>query len=85
MLGAVATASARVSQRFLPKPHLETLIDLVAGEAGYGVCVSHSGTVVAALPPAECTLATAARLTKATTRLGMRVVSQYSLAAPAGW
>jgi uncharacterized protein involved in propanediol utilization len=44
-LGRVATASARISQRFLPKPALEFLLDVCRSLGGSGVQVAHSGTV----------------------------------------
>jgi len=44
-LGWVATASARISQRFLPKPALEFLLDVCRSCGGSGVQVAHSGTV----------------------------------------
>lgn len=45
LLGQVATASARINQRFLAKPALETLIDLSSRCHGCGVQVAHSGTL----------------------------------------
>jgi uncharacterized protein involved in propanediol utilization len=45
LLGRVATASARISQRFLPKPHLEALLELCLRCGGSGIQVAHSGTV----------------------------------------
>ena len=45
LLGRVATASARINQRFLPKPRLEQLLDLAVEHGGHGVQVAHSGTV----------------------------------------
>ncbi|MEO6503595.1 MAG: GHMP kinase, partial [Jatrophihabitantaceae bacterium] len=45
LLGRVATASARINQRYLPKPRLETLLRLCAEHGGCGVQVAHSGTV----------------------------------------
>lgn len=45
LLGRVATASARINERFLPKPHLDFLLDLCRRHAGCGVQVAHSGTV----------------------------------------
>jgi uncharacterized protein involved in propanediol utilization len=45
LLGRVATASARINQRFLPKPGLEDLLELCEGLGGCGVQVAHSGTV----------------------------------------
>jgi uncharacterized protein involved in propanediol utilization len=44
-LGQVATASTLISQRFLPKPALEFLLDVCGSCGGCGVQVSHSGTV----------------------------------------
>lgn len=46
LLGRVATASARINQRFLPKPELERLLELCQRHEGCGVQVAHSGTVV---------------------------------------
>lgn len=45
LLGRVATTSARINQRFLPKPHLSSLLDLCRRLGGCGVQVAHSGTV----------------------------------------
>lgn len=45
LLGRVATASARVNQRFLPKASLSDLIELSRRLGGAGVQVAHSGTV----------------------------------------
>ncbi|HEX8093146.1 hypothetical protein [Jatrophihabitans sp.] len=45
LLGRVATASARINQRYLPKPQLEMLLRLCAEHGGCGVQVAHSGTV----------------------------------------
>jgi uncharacterized protein involved in propanediol utilization len=45
LLGRVATASARINQRFLPKPGLETLLELCLEHGGCGVQVAHSGTI----------------------------------------
>jgi len=41
----VATASARINQRYLPKPQLELLIRICQQHRGCGVQVAHSGTV----------------------------------------
>lgn len=49
LLGKVATASARINQRFLPKPALGTLLDLCTQYGGSGVQVAHSGTVAGLL------------------------------------
>ena len=45
LLGRVTTASARLNQRFLPKPALEALLELCLRLGGCGVQVAHSGTV----------------------------------------
>jgi uncharacterized protein involved in propanediol utilization len=45
LLGRVATASARINQRFLPKPQLEQLLDICLRNGGCGVQIAHSGTV----------------------------------------
>jgi uncharacterized protein involved in propanediol utilization len=44
-LGMVATSSALISQRFLPKSALEFLLDVCRSCRGCGVQVAHSGTV----------------------------------------
>ena len=45
LLGRVATASARINERFLPKPHFAALLELCLRNGGCGVQVAHSGTV----------------------------------------
>jgi uncharacterized protein involved in propanediol utilization len=45
LLGRVATASARINQRYLPKPHLDYLLGRCLRHGGCGVQVAHSGTV----------------------------------------
>ena len=45
LLGRVATVSAQINQRFLPKPHLDFLLATCRQEGGCGVQVAHSGTV----------------------------------------
>ena len=44
-LGRVATSSALISQRFLPKSAFHFLQDLCERAGGCGVQVAHSGTV----------------------------------------
>jgi uncharacterized protein involved in propanediol utilization len=44
-LARVATSSAAISQRFLPKPTFDFLLDLCERAGGCGVQVAHSGTV----------------------------------------
>jgi uncharacterized protein involved in propanediol utilization len=45
LLGKVATASARINQRYLPKPGLEPLIELCLRYGGAGLQIAHSGTI----------------------------------------
>lgn len=45
LLGRVATASARINQRYLAKPQLELLLRIALKHGGCGVQVAHSGTV----------------------------------------
>lgn len=49
LLGRVVTESARINQRFLPKPELDFLIALAAQAGAAGVQVAHSGTVAGLL------------------------------------
>lgn len=49
LCGHVATASARINQRHLPKPHFERLERLVTQVGALGLQVAHSGTVVGLL------------------------------------
>jgi uncharacterized protein involved in propanediol utilization len=44
-LARVATSSALINQRFLPKPAFDFLLDLCKRTGGYGIQVAHSGTV----------------------------------------
>jgi uncharacterized protein involved in propanediol utilization len=45
----VATASARINNRYLPKPHIERIIEVALGHGALGVQVAHSGSVVGLL------------------------------------
>jgi uncharacterized protein involved in propanediol utilization len=45
LLGRVATISSQVSQRHLPKPGFEHLLQLAEETRACGIQVSHSGTV----------------------------------------
>jgi uncharacterized protein involved in propanediol utilization len=49
LCGRVGTASARINQRYLPKPHFDRLERLVERVGGVGLQVAHSGTVVGLL------------------------------------
>jgi len=53
LLGQVATASARINQRFVPKPALDFLIALSGQLGAAGVQVAHSGTVVGLISDAR--------------------------------
>lgn len=78
-IGDVATASARVSQQFLPKPHLDSLLKVVDAARGYGVAVAHSGTVASVLLPVDCNTEGRTHITTAAAYLGMRVLTEYRL------
>lgn len=45
LLARVTTASARINQRFLPKPCLDDLLEIGRRHNGCGIQVAHSGTV----------------------------------------
>jgi uncharacterized protein involved in propanediol utilization len=49
MLGRVATMSASICQRHLPKPRFETVLDIAQEYGACGVQVAHSGTLVGIL------------------------------------
>jgi uncharacterized protein involved in propanediol utilization len=46
LLGRVATASAHINERFLPKPRLDEIETIGARFGAVGIQVAHSGTVV---------------------------------------
>ncbi|KRE11450.1 kinase [Bosea sp. Root483D1] len=48
-LGRAATASALLSQRHLPKQHLERVIEIAEGSGACGVQVAHSGSLLGIL------------------------------------
>ncbi|MBL4801196.1 MAG: hypothetical protein JKY45_04825 [Emcibacter sp.] len=54
LLGRVATASATISQRHIPKPAFEEIQVIARANDACGVQVSHSGTVVGLLFNAFC-------------------------------
>lgn len=49
LLGRVATISARISQRYLPKAAFNTVLDIARGHDACGVQVAHSGTLIGIL------------------------------------
>jgi uncharacterized protein involved in propanediol utilization len=53
LIGRVATASARISQRRLANPRLEAVLDLAAAHGACGVQVAHSGTLMGVLFDAD--------------------------------
>ena len=53
-LGAVATRSAELNQRILPKRSLGTMIGVAAAVGGLGVVATHSGTCLAILIDSRC-------------------------------
>jgi uncharacterized protein involved in propanediol utilization/acyl carrier protein len=46
LLGQIATASARISQKYLPKPHFDRFLGIMESVQALGIQVAHSGTVV---------------------------------------
>ncbi|MEZ6037691.1 MAG: hypothetical protein R3F29_09435 [Planctomycetota bacterium] len=46
LLGTVATSSARINQRFLPKPRFEELVDIGKDHSAAGLVAAHTGTAV---------------------------------------
>ncbi|HZE80906.1 MAG TPA: hypothetical protein VE604_08380 [Candidatus Polarisedimenticolia bacterium] len=52
-LGQVASASARINQRFLPKPRFNQIEEITDRCGGLGVQVAHSGTIVGILIAAD--------------------------------
>ncbi len=69
LLGHVATASARINQRYLPKRYFDVLLQISRDAGGCGVQVAHSGNLMGVLIDAKApdaadrtkTAATAAR------------------------
>lgn len=45
LLGQAATMSARISQRHLPKPYFDVVVDIAAHHQAYGIQVAHSGSL----------------------------------------
>jgi uncharacterized protein involved in propanediol utilization len=75
LLGRVATASARINQRYLPKPQLELLLQLCEQYGGCGVQVAHSGTIAGLIFDArvEQSAENIARCADALSRAGLSV------------
>ena len=87
LLGRVATASARINQRHLPKPHLEVLLGLCLRHGGCGIQVAHSGTVAGLIfdalhPEAEARLhRCAAELERTAGTTGIRLLGLIGVSA----
>ena len=78
-LGSVATASARINQICLPKPHFEEIAREVERAGGHGVAAAHSGTVLALLLPPFGPDRVVQQLSGRMDRLGLPVVTEYAL------
>ena len=87
LLGRVATASARINQRHLPKPHLEFLLRLCLSHGGCGIQVAHSGTVAGLIfdalgPDAEVRLRQcAAELERSAATTGVKLLGLIEVSA----
>ena len=85
LLGRVATASARINQRFLPKPPLEPLLELCLRLGGCGIQVAHSGTVAGLIFDARLagTEAGVQRCTSGIDELGLTITGVIRPDSPA--
>lgn len=82
LLGQVATASADINQRFLPKPGYKELRSLAQHTGALGVAVAHSGTLLGImLDPAFAATRAADALCDEVIRLGFAKVSRLRTAA----
>lgn len=87
MLGRVATISAEISQRHLPKPRWTAVLRLAAGHSALGVQVAHSGTLFGILfdPGKSGATATAARLAKTVRGEGFKDIHTFAVNAEGTW
>jgi uncharacterized protein involved in propanediol utilization len=81
-IGQIASASARLNQPYLPKPHLEDIVALVERNGGYGVAAAHSGTVLALLIPLAESGGHSARIREQLDRFGMPILAGFALTRP---
>ena len=83
LLGRVATLSACISQRHLPKAHFETVLALSQWFGACGVQVAHSGTLIGILLDANAPRATsrAGEIAKTAIDAGFADVQMFSLNA----
>lgn len=84
LLGQVATASAELNQRFLPKPALAALLALCRSLGGCGVQVAHSGTVAGLIfdPGRSDPARVVAQCRDGLAALGLPVTAVISAAGP---
>jgi uncharacterized protein involved in propanediol utilization len=83
LLGQVATISARISQRHLPKAHFNAVLEIALEHGACGVQVAHSGTLLGILLDAEApeVALRAAALAKKVRDAGFKGVQTFSLNA----
>lgn len=83
LLGRVATMSARISQRYLPKPRFEAVLALAQDHRACGIQVAHSGTLIGILLDADAREAAkrAAVLAAKVTNAGFKDVMTFMLNA----
>jgi uncharacterized protein involved in propanediol utilization len=83
LLGRVATVSACISQRHLPKAHFDTVLALSQWFGACGVQVAHSGTLIGILLDANAPKAAlrAGEIAKTATDAGFADVQMFSLNA----
>ncbi|MFC3965637.1 GHMP family kinase ATP-binding protein [Nocardia jiangsuensis] len=79
LIGRVATASARINQRFLEKPELETLIGIAVECGAAGVQIAHSGSVAGVLfdPTRETVRADVERCVEAVVAAGITYTATF--------
>jgi uncharacterized protein involved in propanediol utilization len=83
MLGRVATISASISQRHLPKPHWDNVLQLAEEHGALGVQVAHSGTLFGILldPERPTAIGHATVLAKAVKGMGFKRVQIFAVNA----
>lgn len=81
LLGRVATASARIGQRHLPKPRFERALRLAREQGACGLQVSHSGSLMGLLLDGQApeVAVRAAALVREARRAGFRRASAFAL------
>lgn len=83
LLGRVATISASISQRHLPKASFNTVLDIARAHGACGVQVAHSGTLIGILLDATAPRAAmrAAELARQVSSAGLQGVHTFTLNA----